>query len=136
MATLQTSIRSISVNGNEAKLYPGIVSYKNISNNELVDYMVSNSGVNKATALAAVAALRRLISNYVLNGHVVQVPQLGTFRIGVSTKAVDDYKKCGAGCVERVKMFFTPIVQTRNATKSIKFKGVVAEGDELKMLTD
>lgn len=135
MGTLQTTITMRTTPKGVTRLYPNIVSYKNISNNDLVEYMVKNSGVNKATALAATAALREVFSNYVFNGHAVQIPQLGIFRLAARTKAVAELKKCGASCVNALKLSFTPVTLLRNACKSVKFQGIVKDDQTLNMVT-
>ena len=136
MGTLQTTITMRTTPQGVKKLYPNIVSYKKISNNDLIEYMVQNSSVSKSTALAAVAALRQVFSNYVLNGHGVQIPQLGIFTLAAKTNAVDDLKKCGASCVKNLKVRFTPTVLLKNACKSVKFQGIVKDDQVLKMVTD
>ena len=55
MATLQTAITMRTTPNGVTRLYPNIVSYKNIGNDELIEYMTQNSGINKTTALNATA---------------------------------------------------------------------------------
>ena len=134
MGTLQTTITVRTSPTGGTRLYPNIVSYRGITNDDLVKYMVSNSGINKATALAAVAALRRLIYNYVLNGHTIKIPQLGTFSLVAKTKAVTKEEDAGANCIKNLKIRFSPIKDTKIACKSVRFKGILPEEDALKML--
>lgn len=135
MGTLQTAITMRTTPQGVKKLYPNIVSYKKISSNDLIEYMVQNSSVSKATALAAVAALRQVFNNYVLNGHGVQIPQLGTFSLSAKTSAVATLKECGADCVKSLKIRFTPTVLLKNACKAVKFQGIVKDDDTLNILT-
>ena len=136
MATLQTAITMRTTPNGVTRLYPNIVSYKNIGNDELVEYMTQNSGINKTTALNATAALRQIFYNYLLNGHTVKIPQLGTFRLSLKTKAVSDLKDCGVGCVKNVKVVFTPVSVIRNACKSVKFKGVLKDDQQWNIVTE
>lgn len=130
MATLQTTITMRKSPLGGTKLYPNIVSYKNIGNDELIEYMVQNSGINKTVAIASAAALRQIFFNYVLNGHTVVIPQLGTFSLNARTKAVSELKDCGAGCIQGLKLRFTPVKTTLNACKAVKFRGIM-KGDEI-----
>ncbi|MGN1213981.1 MAG: HU family DNA-binding protein [Bacteroidaceae bacterium] len=136
MATLQTAITMRTIPSGETRLYPNIVSYMNIGNDEIIEHMAQNSGINKTTALNATAALRQIFYNYLLNGHTVKIPQLGTFRLSVKTKAVSDIKDCGVGCVKNVKVVFTPVSDIRKACKSVKFKGVVKDDQQLNIITE
>ena len=137
MATLQTAItqRTNPLTG-ETRLYPSIVTYHSITADNLVDYMVANSNISKAVALAAVAGLRSLIKSYLMNGHTLVIPNLGTFRLVADTKAVDTVGKAKANCIKRVRVRFTPTSTTVNACKSVKFRGVIKDDDTLNILTD
>ena len=134
MGTLQTTITQRTSPAGEKKLYANIVSYSNIGNNKLVQYMENNSGVPKGVAIAAVYALRNIISNYVLNGHTVVIPQLGTFSILCKAKAQESSDKVNASTVKRLKIRFTPVTTISTAVKSVKFKGIMPEDDTLEVV--
>lgn len=135
MGILQTAITSRTTPKGVTKLYPNIVSYKNIKSDDLIEYMVSNSSVSKSTVLAAIGALRQLFSNYVLNGHRVQIPQLGIFGVSAKTRAVVTLEECGADCVKKLKLQFKPNTMLRNACKSVKFQGIVKGDETLNIIT-
>lgn len=134
MGTIRTTITKRTLMSGATKLYPNIVSYKRITNDDLINYMVSNSGINKYVAIAAVTALRRVITNYLLNGHTVKVPQLGTLRLAAKTKAVSSSDKADASCIKALRVRFTPVGSTRLACRSVKFSGLV--NDDVKMLNN
>ena len=131
---LQTTITIRTAPTGGTRLYPNIVSYKKIGNDELINYMVQNSGINKAVAIAATAALRQVFENYVLNGHSVQIPQLGTFSPSARTKAVSKLADCNASCIENVKLRFTPTGSTQQACKAVKFQGLIKDDEVLKSM--
>ena len=106
MGTLKTTITRRAVPGGGRKLYPNIVSFKNIGNDDLIERMMQNS-------------------NYVLNGHTVQIPQLGTFSLSAKTKSVADKDKAGPSCIKTIKIRFTPVGTTMQAAKSVKFSSLV-----------
>jgi len=135
MGTLQTTITQRTSPAGEKKLYANIVNYSNIGNDQLVEYMATNSGINKSTAIAAVYALRSILTNYLLNGHTVVVPQLGTFSLGCNSKAQDTKDKVTADTIKRLKIRFTPETSINTAAKSIRFKGIVSEDEALDVVT-
>lgn len=131
MGTLRTTITKRTLMTGTSKLYPNIVRYTRITNDDLIEYMVSNSGINKAVALAATAALRRAITNYVLNGHTVKIPQLGTLSLSARTKGVDTLEKADESCIRSIKLRFTPVGSTKQACRSVKYSTLL--GDDVKM---
>ena len=125
MALLKTTITRRNAPGTDTqKFYPGIVSFSNIGNDQLVEYLATNSGINKPVAIAAVNALRALFTNYLLNGHTVQIPQLGTFSLSAITKPVALKKDAGPDCIQRVKIRYTPKSSIKNACKSVRFSAI------------
>ncbi len=136
MGILQTIITTRTTPQGVTKLFPNIVSYRNIGNNDLIEYMVQNSSVSKGTAIAAMGALRQVFTNYVLNGHTVRIPQLGIFGVSAKTKAVGTLEECGADCVQNLKLYFKPNEELRNACKSVKFQGIIRDGETLKIITE
>lgn len=131
MGTLRTTITRRTLFDGTSKLYPNIATYQRITDRDVINYMVSNSGIKKNVAIATVAALRQVITNYLLNGHTVKFPYLGTFRLSANTKGVDTIEKANASCIKSLKICFTPTVETKQACKSVKFKSLL--GDSVKM---
>ena len=131
---LQTTITIRTAPTGGTRLYPNIVSYKNIGNDELIEYMVQNSGINKCVAIAAAVALRQAFNNYALNGHTIQIPQLGTFSVGARTKAVTKLADCNASCIQGLKLRFTPVGSTQQACKSVKFQGIIKDEETIKSM--
>lgn len=131
MGTLRTTITRRKLLDGTTKLYPNIVRYSRIKSNDLINYMVSNSSINKATAITAAAALCRVITNYLLNGHTVQIPQLGTLSLRAKTKGVETLDKADASCIKTLRIRFTPVSDTRQACKSVKFRSLL--DDTVKM---
>ena len=132
MGTLKTTITQRSIPGGGKRLFANIVSFKNIGNDELVERMMQNSGINKGVALAAAAALRQVFTNYVLNGHTVQIPQLCTFSLSARTRSVDSKDKATPACIRTIKIRLTPCATTAQAARSVKFSSLV-EDDTLDM---
>ena len=130
MGLLKTTITSRTSPEGGKKLYPNIVSFSNIGNDQMVEYLAVNSGINRPLAIAAVNALRAIFVNYLMNGHTVQIPQLGTFSLSAKCKLVNDIKDAGPDSIKRLKIRFTPKSTIRSACKSVKFAGITPEDDE------
>lgn len=64
---------------NSVAYYPIIVSSTRILTNDLVDYISENSQLPRSIVPAALAAIQKSIFNFVLNGHSVTIPRIGTF---------------------------------------------------------
>ena len=132
MGLLKTTITSRTSPEGGKKLYPNIVSFSNIGNDQMVEYLAVNSGINRPLAIAAVNALRAIFVNYLMNGHTVQIPQLGTFSLSARTKSVADKDKAGPSCIKAIRIRFTPAGTTMQAAKSVKFSSLV-DDDTLDM---
>lgn len=124
MGVLKTGITQKTVFKDGKKLFPTVLTFSNIGNEQLVEYLAINSGINKGLAIAAVNALRNVFDNYLLNGHTVQIPQLGTFSLSAKCKLADKEKDAGAKCIQRVKIRYTPKTTVKAACKSAKFESI------------
>lgn len=68
------------------KFYASPVHAPRIKTEDLVAYIAENSQIPKAIVRAGLSAIQKSIYNFVLNGHSVTVPQLGTFGITIRSK--------------------------------------------------
>ena len=57
------------------------VRYTTMSSKDILEYCSQNSMVPPAYVAATMHALTQSIRNFLLNGHSVEFPNLGTFRI-------------------------------------------------------
>ena len=133
MGVLQTGITMRTTPNGVSQLYPNIVHYKAISEEDLVKFMVETAGVSRNTAYAAIAGLQNMVKNHLCNGHSLKIPELGTLRPTLKAKGVDKPEDCTFSTIEKVKIAFTPMKAVKNACKSVSFKGVI--GDELEIYT-
>ena len=63
------------------------VRYTTIKAADLVDAASRNNSIPKSYIETACEAIANEFQNYILNGHSVQVPQVGTFRLVLKVKA-------------------------------------------------
>lgn len=69
------------------------VRYTTIKAADLVDAASRNNSIPKSYIETACEAIANEFQNYILNGHSVQVPQVGTFRLVLKVKAGDTPEK-------------------------------------------
>lgn len=137
MGILQTAIvqRTNPLTG-DTRLYPGIVTYSRIDSEQVIDAMCQNSNISRSTAVAAMYAFQSIIRNYVLNGHTVKIPQLGTFSLNAKAKAQATVDKVTPNTIKGLKIRFTPISRVKTSAQSVKFAGVLPPDDPLDIITD
>lgn len=66
------------------------VRYTTIKAADLVDAASRNNSIPKAYIETACEAIANEFQNYILNGHSVQVPQVGTFRLVLKVKSMEN----------------------------------------------
>ena len=129
MGLLRTGIvRRTNLKGGK-KLYPTVLLYSNITDSELVNYMQQNSQVGHSMAVAAVEAFKAAFTTFLLNGHSMEVPAVGTFSMSANCKAVSEEKDAGRS-IRRLKVRFTPAGKIALAAKSVQFKGIIEPEDD------
>ncbi len=87
-----------------------VVTFSRISAEALIDSASRNSSITKGHISASCDAIMNEFQNYLLNGHSVEIPYLGTFRLSVSCKSADKADEVSADNVYRRKIVFTPSV--------------------------
>lgn len=65
------------------------VRYTTIKAADLVDAASRNNSIPKSYIETACEAIANEFQNYILNGHSVQVPQVGTFRLVLKVKSME-----------------------------------------------
>lgn len=112
-------------------MYATGVTFSNIGSEELLAYMAQNSQVGRATAQAALDAFVKLFKTYVLNGHAIQVPELGTFSLSAKTKSVTNLEEATGDIIKRLRVRFTPAKVVRLNAKSTRFAGITVADDTI-----
>lgn len=86
---IQYSGRRIGFSGEE-KLIGQAERYSTIAYDAIVAYAAKAAAVPESSITMAMEAIYDAVSYFVLNGHSVQIPNLGTFSIGVRAKSAVD----------------------------------------------
>ena len=82
------------------------VTLPRISSSDLVAAAARNSGLDRGTLQAAMDALNKEFQNYLLIGHSVEVPNIGTFRFRINAHGTDTEQEAGAGQIYTRKIWF------------------------------
>ena len=112
--------------GGGTKYYPTGLVYSNINDDGLVQYMQQNSQVSETAARSAVKAFKAAFETFLINGHTMVIPSLGTFSLSAQCKAQDQVSSVEA-TIKNIRVRFTPTAQVRRAAKSAKFQMLPVE---------
>ena len=105
------------------------VTYSKIDGEDVLEYAAHNSGINQAQLSAAMYAIRQSFVNFLLNGHSVELPGVGIFRVGVNAKMVDEATKVSVDQIYRRKIHFLPSTVLKDRLTRISFSTDPTEMD-------
>ena len=105
------------------------VTYSKIDGEDVLEYASQNSGINQAQLSAAMYAIRQSFINFLLNGHSVELPGVGIFRVGVNAKMVDEATKVSVDQIYRRKIHFLPSTVLKDRLTRISFSTDPTEMD-------
>ena len=105
------------------------VTYSKIDGDEVLELAAQNSGINQAQLSAAMYAIRQSFVNFLLNGHSVELPGVGIFRVGVNAKMVDEATKVSVDQIYRRKIHFLPSTVLKDRLTRISFSTDPTEMD-------
>ena len=97
------------------------VTYSKIDGEDVLEYAAQNSGINQAQLSAAMYAIRQSFINFLLNGHSVELPGVGIFRVGVNAKMVDGASKVSVDQIYRRKIHYLPSIALKDKLIRISF---------------
>ena len=146
MGLIRTGIVQRTLPGGGKKLFALGLHYDNIGDDELIEYMQQNTQVGIASAVAAVKAFKAVLNTFLLNGHTIVIPRLGTFSLNCNGKMIPDTRPAKVETEEEkkqmrdflqklvsgiynVRVRFTPTATVRVAAKSAQFQGIIVQDD-------
>ena len=97
------------------------VTYSKIDGEDVLEYAAKNSGINPGQLSAAMYAIRQSFINFLLNGHSVELPGVGIFRVGVNAKMVDEASMVSVDQIYRRKIHYLPSIDLKNRLTRISF---------------
>ncbi len=100
---LKSKLQNLAMKKKEAYVTRSI-TLPRITKDQLLERAAANSGINRGVVYAAADAIANEFENFLMNGHSVEVPLIGSFRFSVNAKATDTEAEAGAGQVYRRKI--------------------------------
>ncbi len=114
---LKTSFQRVACI-NADKYVTKAVRYSTIGQEDLIKYASENSGIAKAQMSAAFYALTQQIEQFVLNGHGLELGNLGTIYLSTRTKVKDTESEAGAAAVVGLSIRFRQSGRMRRFLKN------------------
>ena len=106
------------------------VRYTTIGKDQLVEHASADTGVSEAQLAASNKALMQEIRQLLLNGHSVQLGDMGTLQFSISCKTVENREDLSTDLVRARRIIFRPSVKLYDDIKRVKFETVVIEDEE------
>ncbi len=110
----------------DAKFYPIVKPYGNISKEDIIERAVLNSNIDQAVIESVMVGLGEAFENFLLNGHNIQAWPLGSFNIRVSSNiyaSAQELEKAGADtAVRKIRIRFMPSPALKNELKKLKYE--------------
>lgn len=93
-------------------------TYSRIDCETLIRFCSENSGIAKAQMSAAFYALCQQMEQFLLNGHSLELLNLGTLYLTVKAKATETEEEAGAKAVKRISVKFRQSKKLRDLINS------------------
>ncbi|WP_339792512.1 HU family DNA-binding protein [uncultured Imperialibacter sp.] len=107
--------------GGDQKYYAFVKRDRVISLREIIEEITAMSTLTKGDALNAVENFLDLIPKYVRKGHIVNLGQLGTFRVNISSNGHEQPEKVTAYSIKGARVIFAPSAEMKMKLAELKF---------------
>ena len=107
--------------GGQIKYYAGIKREREVTLREMVKEISSRSTVTTADAMAVIENFLELVPKFLRNGRTVNLGQLGSFRVNISSKGYDTPDEVGNYSIKRNKISFLPSAEMRENMGTVKY---------------
>ena len=116
----------------EAKFYGNVKSSGDINIREMAERIQGSCTVTKADVYAVLVALEDVIAESIQKGEIVRLMDIGTFRVGISTKGALKEEEFSESLIKKTRILFRPGSVPQNALAQINFTKVkrIVEPDE------
>ena len=112
------------------------VTYSKIDTDELIEHASTDAGVSKANVAAVFYAIIQQVEELLLNGHSIQLGQLGTLRFSMNCKASESAEEVSADKVLRRKILLYPSAKLKQALERVSLTGFTADAGEEEEVVD
>lgn len=117
----------------EPKFYGSVKTSGDINIREMADRIQQSCTVTKADVYAVLVALEDIIVESIQKGEIVRLMDIGTLRVGISTKGALTEDKFDDSLIKKARILFRPGSILQNAIANLNFtkvKRVVEEEEE------
>ena len=108
----------------EPKFYGSVKTSGDINIREMADRIQQSCTVTKADVYAVLVALEDVISESIQKGEIVRLMDIGTLRVGISTKGALTEDKFDDSLIKKTRILFRPGSVLQNALARINFTKV------------
>lgn len=98
--------------------------YSQISKQDIIEAAQRNTSIPRAYLDMAYDALINEVENFVMNGHSVQIPNLGTISCRIRGAGAEARKDYSAELIKKVGFTFLPDPYIKKLLKKIQFRQV------------
>lgn len=106
------------------------ITLPRIDKDTLLERAAANSGIRKGVIYSATDAITNEIENFLLNGHSVELPLLGSFRFGVKAKATDEEPDSAVEQVYRRRIIYKPSKAIWRKLQSVNLIDVTEKAED------
>ena len=92
--------------------------YSKINIEQILEYCSENSGIPKAQMASAFYALNQQVEQFLLNGHSLELLNLGCLYLSINAKAAETEDEAGAKAVTRISVKFRQSKKLREMINS------------------
>lgn len=96
--------------------------YSQISREDVVEAAQRNTSIPRAYLDMAYDALINEVENFVMNGHSVQIPNLGTISCRINGSGVDSEQDYTTESIKKVGFTFLPDPYIKKLLKKVQFR--------------
>ena len=116
----------------DPKYYGNVKSSGDINIREMAERIRGSCTVTKADVYAVLVALEDVISESIQKGEIVRLMDIGTLRVGISTKGALKEEDFNEALIKKARILFRPGSVLQNALSNINFTKVkrVVEDEE------
>ena len=108
----------------EPKFYGSVKTSGDINIREMADRIQQSCTVTKADVYAVLVALEDVISESIQKGEIVRLMDIGTFRVGISTKGALKEEDFNDALIKKSRILFRPGSVLQNAIANLNFTKV------------
>ena len=112
------------VGGGETKYYASIVRDRRVDLRRFITQIAELNTVNSADVYAVLESFLQLITRHLSQGRIVDLGQLGTFSISVSSHGEETPSDVDRNSIKNYKVLFRPSLEMKEKLGTVKFEKV------------